>query len=81
MTNNLFLGAYVPLTMEGNIVVEGVLASCYADFHHDLAHLGLIPVQMFPVITECLFGDVAGFLLVLKELGKILLPDGQYLSY
>ena len=23
-------GAYAPITMEGNIVVDGVLASCYA---------------------------------------------------
>ena len=28
-------GAYVPLTMEGKIVVEGVLASCYASIHHE----------------------------------------------
>ena len=81
MTHNLFLGAYVPLTMEGNIVVEGVLTSCYADFHHDLAHLGLIPIQIFPVIMEWLFGDVTEFLSVLKELGKMFFPDGQYLSY
>ena len=26
-----FPGAYVPLTVEGKIIVDGVLASCYAD--------------------------------------------------
>ena len=33
------LGAYVPLTEDGNILVDGVLASCYASFDHGLAHL------------------------------------------
>ena len=32
------LGAYTPVTVEGNIAVDGVLASCYAFADHDLAH-------------------------------------------
>ena len=43
-----FVGAYVPLTMEGNIIVDGVLASCYPEyFDHNLAHLLMIPMQTF----------------------------------
>ena len=33
----------MPLTEEGNIVVDGVLASCYASFDHDLAHIAMVP--------------------------------------
>ena len=40
----LFLGAYVPLTADGNIVVDQILASCYASFDHDLAHLMMMPM-------------------------------------
>ena len=32
-------GAFTPVTMEGNIIVDGVLTSCYASASHDLAHI------------------------------------------
>ena len=48
----LYLGLYVPLTMEGNIVVGGVLASCYPSVPHDLAHMGMTPIRLFPSIFE-----------------------------
>ena len=41
---SLLLGAYTPLTKEGNIVVDGVLASCYAFSNHDLAHTAMAPI-------------------------------------
>ena len=40
-----FVGAYVPLTTEGTIMIDGILASCYTDFPHDLAHLAVKPMQ------------------------------------
>ena len=49
-------GAYVPLTMEGNIMVGGVLASCYPSAHHDVAHLGMAPIRWFPEIIEWMLG-------------------------
>ena len=49
-------GAYVPLTMEGNIVVDGVLASCYASLDHDTAHLGMKAMRLFPEVTEWIYG-------------------------
>ena len=33
--NKYFLGVFVPVTMEGNIMVDGVLAFCYASADHD----------------------------------------------
>ena len=53
-------GAYAPLLAEGRIMVDGVLASCYADFHHDLAHLMKIPMQRFPVLMKWIFGEDTG---------------------
>ena len=31
---------YVPITMEGNILVDKTLASCYAGNDHNLIHIG-----------------------------------------
>ena len=50
------LGAYVPLTMEGNILVDGVLASCYPSAAHDLAHMGMAPLRWFPGIMDWILG-------------------------
>ena len=77
------LGAYVSLTMDGKIVVGGVLASCYADFNHDLAHLTMTPVQWFPDIIRWIFGDDSGFQVFVnmaREFGMMMLPHGQYSS-
>ena len=52
-----FQGAYIPLTMEGNIVVDGVLASCYASTDHDVSHLAMTPMRWFPEIAGWIFGD------------------------
>ena len=57
---HLVIGAYVPLTMEGNIIVDGVLASCYPSFHH-LAHAGMTPIRWFPRMVDLIFGGNNGF--------------------
>ena len=60
-------------------MVDGVLASCYTGFHHDLAHLTMIAMQRFSEIVEWTFGDNSGlsvFVNTAKELGMILLPAG-----
>jgi hypothetical protein len=41
-------GTWAPLTMEGTLLVDGLLASCYASFPHDLVDLALAPVKVFP---------------------------------
>ena len=61
------------------IVVDGVLASCYAGFHHDLTHLTMIPMQRFSEVIEWTLGDDTGlsvFVNTAKELGMTLLPAG-----
>ena len=52
----IILGAYVPLTRDGNIVVDQMLASCYASFDHDLAHLMMMPMQWYPEMLGFIFG-------------------------
>ena len=74
----MYLGAYVPLTMEGNIVVDGIVASCYASFDHNLAHFLMIPMQWYPEIIKWVFGvenGTAAYVTTVKELGRWLLPD------
>ena len=71
------LGAYVPLTDEGNIVVDGILASCYASFDHDLAHFAMTPIKWFPGLMEWIFGDnngMQGYLSIAKTIGRYLTP-------
>ena len=45
------LGAYVPLTETGSIIVDGVQASTYASFDHHKAHLAMAPLRWFPWLT------------------------------
>ena len=73
----LLSGAYVPLTADGNIVVDQILASCYASFDHDLAHLMMTPMQWNPEIIEFIFGvnnEYSGYVNIAKEFGRWLLP-------
>ena len=67
----------MPLTMEGNIIVSGVLASCYASTHHDIAHYGMMPIRWFPTISNWIFGDereYAVYVQITEELGKWMHP-------
>ena len=41
--------------MEGNIIVDGVLASCYADYDHDMAHFAVSPMAWVPGLIEAIF--------------------------
>lgn len=50
-------GIYAPLTRQGNIVVDSVLASCYAVISdHEMAHLSFAPVRWMSYINQWLFG-------------------------
>ena len=77
MMYNGFLGAYVPLTMEGTIMVDGVLASCYPSADHDLAHIGMTPIRWFPGMVEWIFGNDDGWQVYTKisrNVGRFAFP-------
>ena len=60
---------------------RGLLASCYALFDHDLAHLILTLVHLFPLIEEMVFGDDNGFLIYVKigiEMGRLMFSTTLY---
>ena len=47
------VGTFAPLTSQGNIVVDNVLASCYAvTNNHRMAHLAFFPVRMWYHMLE-----------------------------
>ena len=60
--------------MEGNIIVDGVLASCYPSGDHDVAHFGMAPIRLFPDMIKDIFGEDNGVYVYANELGKYLLP-------
>ncbi len=74
-------GAYVPLTAEGTIVVDEILASCYDSFDHDLAHIALTPIRWYPDLIEWIFGHENGsptYVNILRNLGRWILPPGLH---
>ena len=73
----IILGAYVPMTVEGTIVVDGVLASCYGSYDHAVGHFMMTPIGWFPYITESIFGVGKGspvYVNMACDLGEWLLP-------
>ena len=63
--------------MEGNIIVDGVLASCYAFPDHYLAHITMAPIRWFPGILELILGGKVGsseFISMIQDFGEWLLP-------
>ena len=69
--------------MDGSIVVDGVLASCYSLVNHDLSHLVVAPVRWFPGFTGWIFGEgdgLSGFAEVLAGFGGLGLPFGQKMT-
>ena len=65
--------------MEGNIIVDGVLASCYP-YDHDLSHLAMSPMRWFPEIIELIFSNDDGFSVYAKTaeyLSELMTPTGH----
>ena len=66
--------------MEGNIMVDGILASCYASINHDAADIAMMSVRWFPKIMDWIFGEENGssvFSEIAKQFGKLALPNRQ----
>ena len=75
-----FAGVYVPLTMEGNILVAGVLTSCYGIVDHDIVQIVVKPIQWYPGVVEFVFGDENGiplFLSLAQDFGRWVMPQGR----
>ena len=66
--------------MEGNIVVNGVLASCYATVDHDIAQILMKPIQWYPDVIELVFGDdngVSAYVNVANTIGRWFFLQGS----
>ena len=62
------------------MVIDGIMASCYASADHDLAHMVMMPVRLFPDTIKWIFGDENGFLFqikIMEEVARWFLPYGQ----
>ncbi|XP_038158246.1 indian hedgehog B protein-like [Cyprinodon tularosa] len=74
-------GAFAPLTRHGTIVVDGVMASCYAVVdHHWLAHRAFAPLRLIHSWTGSTGGHSDGvhwYSRVLHWLGRTLLGPGR----
>ena len=73
----LVTGAYVPLTTDGNIVVDGILASCYPAKDHDLSQFAMTPIMWFPQVVELIFGEGKGtqtFVNIINDVAIWVLP-------
>ena len=67
--------------MEGNIVVDKMVASCYPSVQHDVAHIGMSPLHWFPTVAQWMFGVDQGFQIFVKiasELGWLIPLGLQY---
>ncbi|KAM9343331.1 indian hedgehog B protein-like [Pholidichthys leucotaenia] len=75
-------GLYAPLTQHGSIVVNGVLASCYAAVDsHDLSHWVLAPLRLFYSLigpSEAQDNGLHWYPRLLQRLGKLLLDKGHF---
>ena len=63
--------------MEGNIIVDGVLASCYASADHDLVHLAVKLLRWFPEIMEWIFGaenEISVYVRISQDLDRWVAP-------
>ena len=69
--------------MEGNIVVDGVLASCYAVVDHGIVQMVMKPIQWYCDVVKLVFGDENGasaYISVVRTIGRWLLPPGTKIN-
>ena len=78
-------GAYAPLTLEGTIIVDNALASCYAVIDdHRLAHTTLAPLrflyQYMPRLVREREGDIllSWYPRLLETVGRMVLDETHF---
>ena len=84
VTNSKQKGNYAPLTLEGTIIVDGVLASCYAVIDdHRMAHTSFSLLRFLHNSMPSLLKEKIGYTLsswypkLLTSIGEILLDEKQ----
>ena len=60
--------------MEGNLLVDGILASCYASSDHGLAHMVMAPIRWFPNIIGD-YNKSPSYINIAKELNRWVVPQ------
>ena len=69
----ILIGAFTPVTMNGNIVVDDILASCYAFSEHNLANIVMTPMQWYPEIIDWIIGkdkESSGYVILLSDIDR-----------
>ena len=62
-------------------MVNGVLASCYANTDHDVAHIAMTPMHRFSAVMKRIFGDDTDypvFVNTIREVATLLLPNEYF---
>ena len=65
-------------------MVDDILASCYAEVDHYLAHVTMTTMQWFPEILDWVFGVDAGFSLfvdMIQNISLLLFPHGEWFEF
>ena len=60
--------------------MDGVVASCYAYFSHDLDHITMTPMRWFPETMRLVFGDGDGFPMFIQlamDVARVVTPVYQ----
>ena len=55
--------------------MDGVLASCYASFDHDIQHIVLQPLLWFPSLMDLLLGEeesLNSYVTILEHVGEMM---------
>ena len=85
ITNTKKTGAYAPLTLDGTIIVDGALASCYAVIdNHRLAHTALAPMRFLyhsmPSLLRERQGDtlMSWYPTLLETVGRMVMDETHF---
>ena len=56
-------------------------ASCYAFYDHDSGHIGMLPIQLFLILTKWIFGEDNGsptYANIAGDIGGWMLPADYF---